>query len=212
MMRYAVFAFVLVLAGASRAQQAPFFYSYTNDSGRTVYVNRFALIPPEKRGEARAVDLSEVSLNPDLAEELSDAVEAELRQLKESDPCNEARNERRASVWRHAWHRHGPWVLVSLAALVLVLMSPWMVRRTPAGLWARFLMVALPALAMTVLMAISVTRATDSLEAVRELASLCEANEKEAAPRKQLMRLNEMHTYIDELYKEQYESLEKAIR
>jgi hypothetical protein len=71
-------------------------------------------------------------------------------------------------------------------------------------------MVALPALAMTVVMAVSVTRATRSLEAVQELATLCEANEKEASPRKQLMRLNEMHVYIDELYREQHEKIENA--
>ncbi|MGD8316560.1 MAG: hypothetical protein PVH21_16855 [Myxococcales bacterium] len=209
-MRYAIFAIVLVLVGYARAQEAPFFYSYVNDSGRTVYVNRFALIPPEKRSDARAVDLSQVSLNEGLAEELADAVEDELRRLKDSDPCNEARKEQSVGAWRHVWHRHGPWVLASLAALVLVLMSPWMVQRTPPGLWSRFLMVALPALAMTVVMAVSVTRATRSLEAVQELATLCEANEKEASPRKQLMRLNEMHVYIDELYREQHEKIENA--
>jgi hypothetical protein len=85
-----------------------------------------------------------------------------------------------------------------------------MIRRTPPGVWSRFLMVALPALAMTALVAVSATRATSSLEAVKELTKLCDANEKEASPQKQMVRLNEMHTYIDELYKEQYERIETA--
>jgi hypothetical protein len=201
---------MLCAAGAAHAQNAPVFYSYIADSGRTVYVNRFSMVPPEKRSEARAVDLSEVSLNEGLAEELADAVEDELRQLKDSDPCNEAREERNAGTWRHVWHRHGPWVLASLSALVLVLMSPWMVQRTPPGQWSRFLMVALPALAMTALLAISATRATSSLEAVDELARLCDANEKEASPKKQLVRLNEMHAYMEQLYEDQYEKIERA--
>jgi len=87
-------------------------------------------------------------------------------------------------------------------------MSPWMIRRTPPGVWSRFLMVALPALAMTALVAVSATRATSSLEAVQELSKLCDANEKEASPTKQLVRLNEMHSYIDQLYKDQYEKIE----
>jgi len=207
------FSFLLLcFAAGAEAQSPPVFYSYTSDAGRTVYVNRFSMVPPEKRSEARAVDLSEVSLNETLADELAGAVEDELRQLKDSDPCNAARTERSEGAWRHVWHRHGPWVLASLAALVLVLMSPWMVQRTPPGVWPRLLMVALPALAMTALLAISATRAASSLEAVDELATLCDANEKEASPRKQLTRLNEMHAYMDQLYKDQYEQIESITR
>jgi hypothetical protein len=207
-MRVFTFAAVLVLAGIASAQSAPVFYSYTADSGRTVYVNRFSMVPPEKRSGARAVDVSQVSLHEDLAEELADAVEDELRYLKESDPCIEARKEESAGAWRHVWRRHGPWLLSSLAAILLVMMSPWMIRRTPPGVWSRFLMVALPALAMTALVAVSATRATSSLEAVSELSKLCDANEKEASPQKQLVRLNEMNTYIDQLYKDRFEQLD----
>jgi hypothetical protein len=201
---------VLVFAGLAQAQSAPVFYSYSADSGRTVYVNRFSMVPPEKRSEARAVDLSQVSLNQDLAEELADAVEDELRYLKDSDPCMEARKEEGAGAWRHIWRRHGPWLLASAGAILLVLMTPWMVRRTPPGVWSRSLMVALPALAMTALVALSATRATDTLEAVEELTKLCDANEKEASPQKQLVRLNEMHSYIDSLYQKQYEQIESV--
>ena len=207
-MRVFTFAAVLVLAGIAYAQSAPVFYSYTADSGRTVYVNRFSMVPPEKRSGARAVDVSQVSLHEELAEELADAVEDELRYLKESDPCIEARKEESAGAWRHVWRRHGPWLLSSLAAILLVMMSPWMIRRTPPGVWSRFLMVALPALAMTALVAVSATRATSSLEAVSELSKLCDANEKEASPQKQLVRLNEMNTYIDQLYKDRFEQID----
>ncbi len=210
-MRVLLIALVLVLAGLAQAQSAPVFYSYTNGSGRTVYVNRFSMVPPEKRSEARAVDLSRVSLNEGLAEELADAVEDELRFLKDSDPCDEARKERTAGAWRHIWHRHGPWILASLAAIILVMMSPWMVQRTPPGVWSRLLMVALPALAMTALVAVSATRATGSLEAVEQLSKLCDANEKEASPKKQLVRLNDMHGYIQELYQQRFDEIDAII-
>jgi hypothetical protein len=200
----------LLLAGAAHAQSAPVFYSYEADSGRTVYVNRFSMVPPGKRSAARAVDLSRVTLNEELAEDLADAVEDELRFLKESDPCAEARVELSAGAWRHVWHRHGPWLLTSFAAFVLLLMSPWMIMRTPSGVWSRFLMVALPALAMTALVAVSATRATSSLDAVEELSKLCDANEKEASPQKQVVRLNEMHTYIEELYQDRFEQIDRA--
>ena len=199
---------VLPWAGIVQAEDAPVFYSYEGDSGRTVYVNRFSMVPPEKRSQARAVDLSKVDLHEELAEELADAVEDELRYLKESDPCNEARSEESAGPWKHVWRRHGPWILTSLAAIVLLLMTPWMVARTPPGVWSRSLMVALPALATTALLAVSATRAASSLEAVEELVRLCDANEKEASPRKQLVRLNDMHAYIERLYRERQEQIE----
>jgi hypothetical protein len=69
-------------------------------------------------------------------------------------------------------------------------------------------MVALPALAMAALVAVSATRATSSLAAVEELSKLCEANEKEASPKKQLVRLNEMNSYIEQLYKDRYERID----
>ncbi|MFW2388125.1 MAG: hypothetical protein ACN4G0_07305 [Polyangiales bacterium] len=207
-MRVLLVTAILVLAGAAYAQSSPVFYSYTTASGRTVYVNRFSMVPPENRSEARAVDLSKVSLNEGLAEELADAVEDELRYLKDSDPCQEARKEQRAGAWRLIWHRHGPWILASFAAIVLVLMTPWMVRRTPPGVWPRLLMVALPALAMTALVAVSATRASGSLQAVQQLTKLCDANEKEATPEKQLVRLNDMHSYIEELYQKRFDQLD----
>lgn len=200
---------VLASTGFAHAQQSPVFYSYQTDGGRTVYVNRFSMVPPEKRASARAVDLSRVDLHEDLAEDIADAVGEEIRQLKDSDPCMEALKEEKAGAWRHIWHRHGPWVLASFAAIVLVLMTPWMVMRTPPGVWSRLLMVALPALAMTALLAVSATRAASSLEAVGELAKLCEANEKEASPRTQLVRLTEMHGYIAQLYQDRYAEIER---
>ena len=207
-MGFCILVVLLLSSGVAHAQSSPVFYSYTGDSGRTVYVNRFSMVPPEKRSKARAVDLSQVQLHEELAEDLADAVEDELRYLKNSDPCNEARTEDSAGAWRHAWKRHGPWLMASIAAIILVLMTPWMVARTPPGVWSRLLMVALPALAMTALLAVSATRVTSSLESVEELAKLCDANEKEASPRKQVVRLNEMHGYIQELYEDQFRRID----
>ena len=206
-MRSLVVAAVLLWAGFGEAQNAPMFYSYEGASGRTVYVNRFSMVPPEKRSEARAIDLSTVELHQELAEELADAVEEELRDLKESDPCNEARSEEHAGAWKHVWRRHGPWILATIASVALVLMTPWMVARTPPGVWSRLLMVALPALALTALLAVSATRATASLEAVEQLVKLCDANEKEASPQTQVVRLHQMHDYIQRLYADQYEQI-----
>ena len=70
------------------------------------------------------------------------------------------------------------------------------------------MMVALPALAMTALVAVSATRATSSLEAVEQLSKLCDANEKEASPEKQIVRLNNMHGYIEELYQQRFNEIE----
>ena len=207
-MRIVCIVAVLLWGALGHAQSSAVFFSYKGDSGRTVYVNRFSMVPPEKRDQARAVDLSQVELHEELAEGLADAVEDELRYLKDSDPCTQARAEESAGAWRHVWHRHGPWILASLAAILLVMMTPWMVARTPPGVWSRLLMVALPALAMTALVALSATRVTSSLEAVDELVKLCDANEKEATPKKQVVRLNQMHSYIEQLYEEQYRQIE----
>ena len=200
-------AVLLCLSWPGTADAQPIYYSYVGDSGRTVYVNRFALVPPEKREEAQPVDLADVSLNEDLAAGIADAVQAELNMLQVSEPCLEAIQEKTSGLWTHVWRRHGAWLLAALTALILVAISPWMIRATPQGVWARFLIVALPALAFTAFIGMTLSRARDTLDSVRSLATLCEANANEATPQKQLLRVSDMHEYIEELYKEQYRQI-----
>ena len=197
-------AVLLCLSWPGSADAQPVYYSYVGDSGRTVYVNRLSLVPPEKRQEAEPVDLANVSLNEDLAAGIADAVESEFNMLQESEPCLQAVQEKTSGLWGHVWRRHGAWLLAALTALILLAISPWMIRATPQGVWARFLIVALPALALAGVLAVTLSRARDTLDSVRSLAALCEANEKEATPAKQLLRVSDMHEYIEELYNDQY--------
>ena len=63
-MRVLVILVLLSWARPVQAESAAVFYSYKGDSGRTVYVNRFSMIPPEKRSEARAIDISPGRFKP----------------------------------------------------------------------------------------------------------------------------------------------------
>lgn len=84
---------------------------------------------------------------------------------------------------------------------------PFSGRATPPGTWNRFLVVALPALFLTGLMAMTLSRASETMQNVRKLADLCESDDRLVTPLGQLERVTEMHRYIEALYEKEMQQL-----
>lgn len=162
-------------------EEGPVFYSYKSDSGRLVFVNDINLIPSDKRPIADALDVSHVDLQHEYAASFARAVDEEIEEIRESSSCETAKTERTLGTAARVWHRHGPWIIASFACLFLVFLTPMMSRWLPGGQWSRFIMMAFPVIFFVTVMAITATRANDSLSSVDELAGLCEPD-GEAVP------------------------------
>lgn len=160
----------------------PVFFSYEGDSGRLVFVNNINLVPSDKRAEAREVDVSHVDLHHEFAASFAMAVDEELEELRESEPCASAKSEQTLGTAKRVWHRHGPWIIAAIACLFLVVLTPSMSRMLPGGEWSRFMMMAFPVIFFVTLVAMTATRASDSIQSVDELAGLCEPAKAAQAP------------------------------
>lgn len=157
-------------------------YRFTTKSGRPSFVNGIDAVPPELRADAVPVDLSQVSTNPELGRDLDEALDAEWARLVESDPCREARAGATATWLGTLWRENGHLVVLGGAILLLLLLTPWMVRRFDAPTWSRVLALAIPSLALVGIFAHAIVATNARLRSVRALAEPCDPSALSRAP------------------------------
>jgi len=166
-------ALLTVPARAGDGDATQTIYRYRNPAGRTVYVNDLARVPAAQRARARAVDLSRISLNEALGNDLQRAASQQVAALLGSRYCTGARRGAARGWWGTLWHVHGHLVLIGGALLLLLLGSPWLVRTLGVPQWSKLLLLALPALAFVALLSSSAVRASRTLRALRGAADAC---------------------------------------
>lgn len=165
-------------------------YRYVNAKGRPVYVNDRARIPKRYRGKARPVDLSAVSLNKELATEIEDQVKRYEEREAAQEAARKAREGQEgqgkdwsalrsedgrpvlrlherpkqrtgAAAWLgRLWRNYDYLIVIAGAMLLLLALTPYMIRRIEPDRWVRVLMFALPALVCLGLMTYAMTRTT----------------------------------------------------
>jgi hypothetical protein len=157
---------------AARGEQPVF--SYTDASGRAVYVDDLVRVPPRLRASARRVDLSRVSLNTEVGRELARQVEREReRQAAGAERGGRCGGERGAAAWlRSAWEDHGHLILIGALILALAVATPFLVRYISGERWVRILLVAVPLLASLAILSVAASRTSVALRSLR--AARCE--------------------------------------
>jgi hypothetical protein len=143
------------LASAGQAQEpAQTIYKYKNGSGRTVYTNDVEQVPLRVRDSGR-VDLSHVSLNTEAGNAIAAehtrraaAVASKHAELTGSSYCRALKDEAAMPLIERIWHDHAPLVVCGALALLLVFLTPRMLRSVGAPVWAKVLTKAIPALAL----------------------------------------------------------------
>jgi hypothetical protein len=165
-------------------------YRYKNDRGRTVFVNGLRRVPERYRAGARPVDLSHISLNRQLGNELRTEVDRQLERLEQRRQ-KQARVQRRTAGgapcvprvtaigspdagWpRELWRRHGHLVLISAVLLALLIATPFVVRRVQPERWVRLLMFVLPLLGAAVLMGYAALNTSRAVRGARQSIQRC---------------------------------------
>lgn len=123
-------------------------YRYKVPGGRVAYTNDRFRIPPRQRDQAEIVDLSHISLNSELAEDLARAIDTSYATALDTDVCRDARGAAGMGWLRGAWHRHGGVLALGAVALVLLLLTPFALRRVEAAIWAKVLSTSFMVLAL----------------------------------------------------------------
>lgn len=149
-------------------------YVYRDARGRDVFVNGLARVPADKRAIAKPLDLSHVSTNPELGRDLDHALESEWEQLVESQPCVRARDTADGGLLAIAWRDHPPLIVLGAALVVLLLLTPSMVRRYDAPKWGKVLAFAIPLLVVVGLFAAVARHTSETLADARSAAEACD--------------------------------------
>jgi hypothetical protein len=160
---------------ASPEQERDQIYRYVDKAGRPVFVNGLHRVPARFRARARRIDLSKVSLNPELGRELHDEVEREYERLKaklaalerERRGCGEVREAGALGWLKRLWAEHGHLVVIGGLLLALGIATPFIVRHVPVDKWVRVLMVAVPLLACIAVMSVAAVRTSGVLRGAR---------------------------------------------
>lgn len=170
----------------------PPIYRYRGASGNPAYTNDLLRVPSDRRKQAEIVDLSQISLNHELANELAsegDLARNQIAQRPRSDLvqaidmtyelaldsrlCRDARDAADASWLAAAWHHHVELVLLGGALLVLLLATPFAIRRIDAAVWAKVLMTAILAFSFVGLTSYLVGETRDQLGLLDVTAAPC---------------------------------------
>ena len=176
-------------------------YRYVQQ-GRTVFVNGAERVPRQHRARAVAVELSGISTNRDLGNALRDQVSRQAKQLTASPYCRRARGLTvEPGFVGRIWRDHAHLVVLSALGLLLLALSPMMIRRHIAPQWGRVLMLALPLLFLVAVVSTAMVRAGRSMARLRETARLCDpasypGGMSGALVQQQLQRLNALDAQI----------------
>src|SRR5204862_3380210 len=107
---WAALGFLLGCGALARAQPAagadPSFYRYRGENGRVVYTNIEEQVPLGQREDAR-LDLSHISLNTELGNELARRFEVRHGELTRTPFCAQARAEGSKDFLAVLWDDYG---------------------------------------------------------------------------------------------------------
>lgn len=151
----------------------PIVYRYLTPTGVTRYTNVLESVPPSQRSAA-AVDLSHVALNSEVGRDLSKRLDDEHERLSQSGACRQLRAAAEVSLLRKVWDDHGPLVVIAAVSVLLMFITPAMLRRVGGREWARALSMALSALAALGLFAYATFRGSQAMSQLKAKAAPCE--------------------------------------
>ncbi|MCA9671776.1 MAG: hypothetical protein KC503_39525 [Myxococcales bacterium] len=202
----------VVLAAPAAAAPGQTIYTYTNAQGRKVYVNGIERVPKAFRAKAKPVDLSHVSLNRKVGMGLEEHVRDVYGKLVRSKFCARARASGGEGFVARVWREHGAMVVIGGFALLLLVASPWIARRTSVPNWGRVLMIALPLLVTLGAITMAASRTSRALGVVRHTAELCTDDGKKKSTAEQLSVIKALRVQLEKAEAKRRAQLDRVTR
>jgi len=138
-----------------------------------VYTNSAESVPLDQRAQAK-MDLSHIPLNSELGSELNRRLSDRYKKLVDSPGCAALRSEAEMGFVERLWNDYAPLLICGGVLLLFVLFTPAALRRFGGPIWARTLMMALPALAVAGVMTFSMRETGRVLIELKARAKPCE--------------------------------------
>jgi hypothetical protein len=148
-------------------------YRYRDARGREVYTNSAEAVPVQERARAK-VDLSHIDLHTELGGELNRRLEERYDRLASSPRCELLLKEASLGYYERMWEDYAPLLVCGGVLLLFVLFTPSALRRFGGPIWARTLMMAIPALAVGGVVTYSMRETGRALGELKQQAAPCE--------------------------------------
>lgn len=162
-------------AAAVNAAQSEYpntFYRYRGKRGRWVFTNIIDEVPANQRDGAK-LDLSHITLNPQVGSELDASMQYEFETLSSSPECREVKEQ--AAHWTRAvWDDYGHLIVLGAIFLALVLGTPYALRRVDAPTWARTLTKSIMLIGFVGVFMHATVSAGKTYRAIKKAAAPCE--------------------------------------
>lgn len=120
-------------------------YKYKTKDGRTAYTNILDEVPPDQRA-GHKVDLSHVTLNTSVGNDLNKRLATEHKVLAASPYCKELEQAATKTELEQLWDDHAVTIVCGGLIAILILLTPTMLRTVHPPEWARVLTKMIPAL------------------------------------------------------------------
>lgn len=148
------------------------FYRYRGKRGRWVFTNIIDEVPANQRDGSK-LDLSHITLNPQVGAELDASMQHEFETLSSSPECREVREQ--ATHWTRAvWDDYGHLIVLGAIFLALVLGTPYALRRVDAPTWARTLTKSFMLIGFVGVFMHTTVSAGKTYRAMKEAAAPCQ--------------------------------------
>ena len=151
----------------------PEIYQYRTRRGRMAYTNDRFRIPAKQRDKAKVVDLSQISLNSELAADLSRAIDVQYEAVIDSDLCRNTRDAADASWLAVTWQEHGELMFLGGVILLLFMVTPIALQHLDVQIWAKLLSLSVMACGFLGLMLFLIGEATNHKEQLVSMAAPC---------------------------------------
>lgn len=196
-------------ARAQDAEPGQSIYRYTNKQGRVVYTNSVEQVPVAQR-ERGKMDLSRVTLNTEVGNEIDRHLEEEHAALIKSPYCTRLREAANVGFLERLWQDFAPLIVCGGMLLSLLLFTPAALRRFGAPQWAKVLMMAIPSLALGGLVMFSMSYTSSMIVKLKARAKPCatEAFAKLSGEANPLLE----HMQIVERLKQEIAKIDQAAR
>lgn len=148
------------------------FYKYKNASGRVVFTNAAEQVPLEQRPSAD-VDLSRRSLNLEVGNDFARRIEVEHAALRKTPYCERARQAAATTFLDQLWEEYSALVVAAGVLLVLIVISPMMMRRFGVAGWIKAVSMAIPLVFAVGLVVFALDKTQKSVSRLKSRAEPC---------------------------------------
>lgn len=171
-------------------------YRYRNKRGRAVFTNIWDQIPANQRSHAEKMDLSHITLNPQLGAELDASMQTQFEIASASAECKKVKAQ--ATHWmKPIWDDYGHLIILGAVMLLLLLATPFALRQVDAPVWARTLTRSFMLLAFVGVFMHTTVRAGKMYQSMRDAAAPCERETWEATATQKDGRMGKLKLLAD---------------